>query len=125
MENLNIQKYCYCYSAGNIQHLFHVFPKVLVKDFFFKDFLVCNKVTKCQTWSPATIAPKRWRRQHFRLSFRCSLSWKHSVKERKYAQIHKYVNQQLLYFLLSQLDHTDNHNALLVPKSLQHFRLYI
>lgn len=30
------------------------------------------------TWPPATIAPKRCSRQHFRLSLRCSLSWKHS-----------------------------------------------
>lgn len=41
-----------------------------------------------RTWSPATMAPNRCSRQHFRLSFRCSLSWKHSgMKTHTHTQI--------------------------------------
>lgn len=45
------------------------------------------------TWSPATMAPNRCSRQHFRLSFRCSLSWKHSAEDYTHTHQHKHTHK--------------------------------
>lgn len=46
------------------------------------------------TCPPATMAPNRCKRQHLRLSFRCSLSWKHSET---HTHTHIWIKRCLLF----------------------------